>query len=157
MLILPNRTTGQMCRDIPESLVLFMARFALAAVFWLSGQTKIEGLALNPFAGLFEVGWPSIKESTFYLFEHEYALPIIPPEMAAYMATFAEHLLPLMLLFGIFTRLGAAGVLLMTLVIQTFVYPEAYALHATWAALALLLIKSGGGKFSLDALITRPY
>lgn len=157
MLILPHRTTGQLMRAIPESLVLFVARFALAAVFWLSGQTKIDGFALNPFAGQFELGWPSLKESTFYLFQYEYDLPIIPPDMAAYMATFAEHLLPIMLLLGIFTRLGAAGILLMTLVIQIFVYPEAYATHATWAALALLLIKSGAGKASLDALVTRPY
>lgn len=157
MLILPHRTTGQLMRAIPESLVLFLARFALAAVFWLSGQTKIEGFALNPFAGQFEFGWPAMKDSTLYLFEYEYALPLIAPEIAAYMATLAEHTLPILLLFGVFTRLGAAGVLLMTLVIQIFVYPEAYALHATWAALALLLIKNGAGKASLDALVTRPY
>lgn len=157
MLILPTRTTEQLFRNIPASLVLFLARFALAAVFWLSGQTKVEGFALNPFAGQFELGWPSLKDSTIYLFEYEYDLPFIPAELAAYAATFAEHLLPIMLLLGVFTRLGAFGVLLMTLVIQIFVYPEAYALHATWAALALLIMRSGAGKISLDGVFARPY
>lgn len=135
---------------LPESLMLFLARFALAATFWLSGQTKIEGFAFNPFAGLFEWGWPSLKDSTLFLFEYEYALPLISPTLAAYMATIAEHLLPIMLLLGILTRCGALGILGMTLVIQIFVYPSAYALHATWAALALLLMKQGGGRWSLD-------
>ncbi|WP_417551719.1 DoxX family protein [Marinomonas fungiae] len=153
--MMPSRSSKQMFHAIPESLVLFLARFALAAVFWLSGQTKIEGFAFNPFAGHFEFGWPSLKESTFYLFEYEYALPIIPPELAAYMATAAEHVLPILLLFGILTRLSALGIFMMTLVIEIFVYPEAYALHATWAALALLIMRQGPGSISMDRLFKK--
>ena len=141
---------GQACHALPESLILLVARFALAAVFWLSGQTKIEGFALNPFAGVYELGWPTLKDSTVFLFEYEYALPLIDPTWAAYLATVAEHLLPILLLTGLATRLGAFGILCMTIVIQLFVYPNAYALHATWIALALLLIRQGAGYVSLD-------
>lgn len=145
-----NKLPEQSFRLIPESLVLMLARFALAAVFWLSGQTKIEGFVLNPFTGTFEFGWPSIKDTTFFLFEYEYALPLIPANWATYLATTAEHILPIMLLLGIGTRLSAFGLLLMTLVIQTFVYPEAYVLHASWVALALLIMQRGSGKVSIE-------
>lgn len=150
MLIPLQRTTERVFSAIPESLILLLARFALAAVFWMSGQTKIEGFALNPFSGTYEFGWPSIKESTFFLFDYEYALPLIPANIAAYMATTAEHILPILLLTGLLTRLSAFGILMMTLVIQLFVYPSAYATHATWGALALLLMYRGGGAVSID-------
>ena len=155
MLNLLTRVPEQLFRTLPEALILLLTRFALATVFWLSGQTKIEGFAFNPVAGQFEFGLPTIKESTFFLFEYEYALPLIPANLAAYLATAAEHVLPILLILGLFTRLGAAGILAMTLVIQIFVYPSAYALHASWAAMALLLMKQGAGRVSLDNLLTR--
>jgi putative oxidoreductase len=89
------------------------------------------------------------------LFQDEYKLPLIPPELAAPMAAFAEHLFPLLLLIGLGTRLSAFGLLGMTLVIQVFVYPGAYATHGTWAALLLYLISRGPGAFSIDHLIAR--
>jgi putative oxidoreductase len=155
MLNLLTRVPEQLFRPLPEALILLLTRFALATVFWLSGQTKIEGFAFNPLAGQFEFGLPTIKESTFFLFEYEYALPLIPANLAAYLATAAEHVLPILLILGLFTRLGAVGILAMTLVIQIFVYPSAYALHASWAAMALLLMKQGAGRVSLDNLLTR--
>ncbi len=155
MLNLLTRVPEQLFRPLPEALILLLTRFALATVFWLSGQTKIEGFAFNPLAGQFEFDLPTIKESTFFLFEYEYALPLIPANLAAYLATAAEHVLPILLILGLFTRLGAAGILAMTLVIQIFVYPSAYALHASWAAMALLLMKQGAGRVSLDNLLTR--
>ena len=155
MLNLLTRVPEQLFRTLPEAPILLLTRFALATVFWLSGQTKIEGFAFNPLAGQFEFGLPTIKESTFFLFEYEYALPLIPANLAAYLATAAEHVLPILLILGLFTRLGAIGILAMTLVIQIFVYPSAYALHASWAAMALLLMKQGAGRVSLDNLLTR--
>ncbi|MEC8082456.1 MAG: DoxX family protein [Pseudomonadota bacterium] len=155
MLNLLTRVPEQLFRTLPEALILLLTRFALATVFWLSGQTKIEGFAFNPLAGQFEFGLPTMKESTFFLFEYEYALPLIPANLAAYLATAAEHVLPILLILGLFTRLGAAGILAMTLVIQLFVYPSAYALHTSWAAMALLLMKQGAGRVSLDNLLTR--
>lgn len=141
---------------LPESLLLLLARFALAAVFWLSAQTKIDGFAFNPFVGEFVFGWPQIKDTTFFLFEYEYALPLLPPVLAAYLATIAEHLFAIMLLVGAGTRLAALGVVTMTLVIQLFVYPDAYGTHATWIALGLWLMKQGAGTVSLDATLSSP-
>lgn len=140
---------------IPHSLVAALARFAVAAVFWNSGQTKVQGLAVNFISGEFEFGWPRLSENAVFLFREEYRLPLIPPEPAALMAAAAEHLFPLLILLGLGTRLSALALLVMTAVIQFFVYPGAYATHATWAALLLYLMARGPGRLSLDAAIAR--
>ncbi|MDW6002983.1 DoxX family protein [Vibrio mangrovi] len=136
-----------------ESVILFLSRFGLAAIFWLSGQTKIEGFAFNFISGPIQLGWPVIKDSTFVLFEYEYNLPIISYVLAAYLATIAEHLLSLLLLTGFMTRLAALGIFGMTLVIQIFVYPDAYPTHATWLALSAWILYRGAGAISLDHLL----
>lgn len=122
--------------DAPVALLL---RVFPALVFWQSGRTKVEGV--------------SIKDSTWFLFEHEYALPLIPPEMAAVIATVAEHLLPVLLVLGLCTRLSALGLLGMTAVIQIFVYPDAWMTHGLWAAMLLAVVARGAGRWSLDHLI----
>lgn len=133
-----------------ETVVLLMSRLALASVFWLSGQTKVEGFALNILSGQWQLGIPHLKDTTLFLFEYEYALPIINATLVAYLATVAEHLLPIMLLFGVMTRWAALGIAIMTLTIQLFVYPSAYATHLTWLSLAGLLMWKGSGTFSID-------
>jgi len=135
---------------IPEALVALLARFAIAAVFWNSGQTKVTGFALNLVTGEFALGWPRLADSALALFEDEYKLPFIAPAVAAPMAAVAEHLFPLLLLIGLGTRLSALALLGMTLVIQLFVYPGAYATHGTWAALLLYLMARGPGRVSVD-------
>ena len=140
---------------IPNSLIALLARFSIAAVFWNSGQTKVEGLVLNFVSGDFVLGWPQLSGSALYLFESEYRLPFMPPELAAPLAAFAEHLFPLLLLFGLATRFSALALLGMTLVIQIFVYPSAYAVHGTWAALLLYLMARGPGVFSIDHLLAK--
>lgn len=135
---------------IPNSLVAFIARFSIAAVFWNSGQTKVEGLVVNLVSGEFSLGWPRLSESALALFRDEYKLPFIPPELAAPMAATAEHVLPALLLIGLATRLSALALLGMTLVIQLFVYPGAYATHGTWAAVLLYLMARGPGSWSVD-------
>ena len=137
---------------IPHSLSALLGRFSIAAVFWQSGQTKIEGLVLDPVGGEFQLGWPRLAESTIPLFQDEYGLPLLPPEIAAYAATTAEHLFPALLLVGLGTRFSALALLLMTLTIQLFVYPAAYATHGVWATVLLYLLARGGGTYSLDAL-----
>jgi putative oxidoreductase len=144
------QAANAMLGRIPHTFVAFLARFSIAAVFWNSGQTKIQGLAINFVGGDFELGWPRLSDSALFLFEHEYALPIIPPALAAYMAAIAEHVFPLLILLGLATRLSAFALLGMTVVIQVFVYPGAYATHGTWAALLLYLMAQGPGKLSLD-------
>jgi len=142
---------------IPESLLTLLGRFSIAAVFWTSGQTKIEGFALNIVEGHFELGWPSFAPSTLYLFREEYALPLLPVELAATLATLAEHLFPVLLLFGLATRFSALALLLMTLVIQLFVYPGAYPTHGVWATVLLYLMIRGPGKVSIDHWLRRRF
>ena len=140
---------------IPHSLVAFVARFSIAAVFWNSGQTKIQGLVINLVTGEFALGWPRLSDSALALFQDEYKLPFIPAEFAAPLAATAEHVLPLLILFGIATRFSALGLLLMTLVIQLLVYPGAYATHGTWAAILLYLMARGPGVLSVDHWVSR--
>lgn len=140
---------------IPHGLIALLARFSIAAVFWKSGQTKIEGLAIDLVGGEFQFGWPHLSDSALELFRTEYRLPLLPPELAAPFAAFAEHLFPILLLGGLATRFSALALLIMTLVIQTFVYPDAYPTHGTWAAVLLYLVARGPGAISLDHVIAR--
>jgi putative oxidoreductase len=128
---------GRLTRLVPESLLLLIARLGIAATFFLSGRTKVEGLLI-------------ITPSTYELFQTEYALPLIPPTIAAHVATYSEHLFPILLVLGLFTRPAAAALLGMTLVIETFVYPDAWPTHLLWAGLLLLLFARGGGVWSAD-------
>jgi putative oxidoreductase len=140
---------------IPNALIALAARVGIGATFWLSGQTKIEGLVLDPVGLHAEFGWPHISEGALELFRTEYALPLIPPDLAAPLAAFSEHLFPLMLLLGLGTRYAALGLLGMTAVIEVFVYPDAWPTHAVWAACLLYLVARGGGTISLDHLLAR--
>ena len=128
---------------LPRSLLLLVQRLGIAAIFFLSGRTKVEG-------------WFTLTDTTFYLFETDYALPFLNPVHAAYAATIAEHLFPILLVLGLFTRFSAAALLGMTLVIQLFVYPDARPTHLSWLGLMLPIIAMGGGRLSLDRLVRIP-
>lgn len=140
---------------IPHSFIAFLARFSIAAVFWTSGQTKVRGFVLNFVTGEFEFGRPRLSDTAVMLFEHEYRLPLVPPDVAALMAATAEHVFPVLLLLGLATRLSAFALLVMTAVIQVFVYPGAWPTHGTWAALLLWLMALGPGALSLDHWLAR--
>lgn len=140
---------------IPHSLIALLGRFSIAAVFWQSGQTKIEGLAINLVSGEFSWGWPRLANSTVYLFKEEYRLPLIAPEVAAVLAATAEHLFPILILLGLATRLSALSLLIMTAVIQLLVYPGAYATHGVWAVVLLYLMAHGAGSISIDGLLKK--
>ncbi|WP_151671382.1 DoxX family protein [Nitrincola schmidtii] len=142
---------------IPHALIALLGRFSIAAVFWLSGQTKIEGFAINIINGEYIFGWPTLARSTIFLFQYEYQLPLIPADIAAVLATIAEHVFPILILLGLGTRVSALALLIMTAVIQFLVYPSAYALHGVWAVVLLYLMKNGAGVFSLDYLIHKRY
>jgi putative oxidoreductase len=126
---------------IPYWFVALIARLSIAAVFWRSGQTKVDG-------------W-HVSDTAIELFKYEYKLPLIDPVIAAYLATFAEHFFPVLLVLGLATRFAAAALLVMTLVIEIFVYPDAWPTHGTWATCFLLLMMKGAGPVSLDHLIAR--
>ncbi|MFK3971357.1 DoxX family protein [Pseudomonas sp. NPDC087358] len=129
-------------RALPNALLLLVARVGIASVFFLSGRTKVEGLL-------------TLKRTTYVLFREEYALPLINPELAAHLATYAEHLFPVLLVLGLFTRPAAIALLGMTAVIEIFVYPDAWSTHLSWAGLLLPLVAYGGGNWSLDQLLSR--
>ena len=140
-----NRFVASLSAPWIDAIMLLFVRISLAGIFWRSGRTKVD-----------EGSWLSISDSAKFLFEEEYKGVPLPPEFAAYMATYAEHLFPILLVIGLFTRVSALALLGMTMVIQIFVYPEAWwSVHMIWAALALVLILRGGGQLSLDALLTR--
>jgi putative oxidoreductase len=128
-----------LAQRIPFSLLALATRLSIAATFWRSGQTKVSGFHL--------------REETFVLFREEYKVPLLPPELAAYLATTAEHVFPILLVFGFATRLSALGLLGMTTVIQVFVYPGAWPEHVLWGTLLLWIIARGPGHVSLDHLI----
>lgn len=130
---------GQLDR-LPWDIAAIPLRLFPAAVFFTSGRTKVEGFL-------------HIKDSTWFLFQNDYALPLIPPGAAAVMATAAEHVFPVLLVLGLFTRASALALLGMTLVIQIFVYPGAWQVHGVWAACFLALLLRGPGRVSLDRVL----
>jgi len=137
-------------KRIPDSLIALVARFSIAAVFWKSGQTKVQGLVIDIVSGDVQLGWPHLSDSVVSLFVDEYHLPVVSPEAAATLAAWGEHVFPVLVLLGLATRFSALALLGMTLVIQCLVYPGAYATHGTWAAVLLFLVAHGPGKVSLD-------
>jgi len=151
----PIRRAITLLERIPDSLIALLGRFSIAAVFWLSGQTKVQGFTLNIVSGQFSIDNPRLSDSVVDLFRDEYRLPIVPPEILAPMAAFAEHLFPALILIGLATRFSALALLGMTATIQIFVYPDAYSLHGVWATVLLYLAARGPGVVSLDALIAR--
>ena len=124
---------------IGHPLLALVDRIAIGMIFFLSGRTKVEGIL-------------TVTEGTYVLFREEYKVPLIPPEIAAHLATYAEHLFPILLVLGLFTRVSALALLGMTLVIQLFVYPDAWPTHLSWAGLLLYLVGRGAGPVSLDRL-----
>lgn len=134
---------------VPLWLALFALRIALAVPFLRSGLTKWDGFL-------------SIKPSTFYLFREEFRLHLfgatIPypfPAVLAWAASIGEIVLPILLIVGVFTRLSALGILVMTIVIQLTI-PDGWAnFHLPWAAMALALVVLGGGGASWDGLLMR--
>jgi putative oxidoreductase len=135
-----NRMADQLTNLISHTLLALAARVAVGAIFFLSGRTKVEGFL-------------SVSDSAYTLFREDYKVPLVPPEFAAHMATYAEHLFPILLILGLFTRASALALLCMTLVIQIFVYPSAWPTHLSWAALMLYLASRGAGSLSLDNLL----
>lgn len=131
------------CERIPASLIALTARIAIAAVFWQSGRTKVNGF--------------TVTDQTVYLFEYEYAVPLIPPEWAAQMAATAEHLFPVLLVLGLASRFSAFALLIMTLVIEIFVYPEAWVVHLMWASVLLYILGRGPGRLSLDHVLMKKH
>jgi len=135
-----NHVADTLSNLINHTSLALIDRIAIAAIFFLSGRTKVDGFL-------------TVNDSAYALFRDEYKVPLIAPEIAAHMATYAEHLFPILLVLGLFTRFSALALLGMTAVIQIFVYPAAWPTHLSWAGLLLYLLAHGAGKVSLDRMI----
>ncbi len=132
-----NDAADALQRWIAMDVVLLASRIGIAAVFFLSGRTKVDGIL-------------HVTDNAVALFRDEYQLPAIDPAVAAHLAAGSEHLFPILLVLGLATRASALALLAMTLVIEVFVYPDAWPTHLTWAAPLLLLVARGGGAWSTD-------
>jgi putative oxidoreductase len=135
-----NRIADALSGLIGHGLLALCARLALGAIFFLSGRTKVDGIL-------------TVNDGAYALFREEYKVPLLPPEYVAHMAIYAEHFFPILLVLGLFTRFSALALLGMTAVIQIFVYPSAWPIHLSWAALMLYLIGRGAGPVSIDHAI----
>jgi len=135
-----NAVASNLSRWIGHDILALAGRISIAAIFFLSGRTKVDGFL-------------TITDSTYELFRSEYKLPLIPPEIAAHLATYAEHVFPVLLVLGLFTRLSAMALLAMTVTIQVFVYPDAWPTHLSWTGLLLYLIGRGAGTLSFDKFL----
>jgi len=125
--------TRALLERFPVALLQLMFRVAIGAVFWSSGLTKIAS-------------W----QPTVVLFRDEYKVPLVPPELVATAAASVELVCPVLLVAGLATRLATLPMLGMTVVIQTFVYPENWVEHLTWASLLLFILTRGAGPISVD-------
>ena len=123
---------------IPYWLIALTARVALAQVFWSSAQAHLAN-------------W----DTTLYMFENTYQVPVLPPDLAAYVAVTMEVVTPPLLVLGLATRFASLVLFGMTLVIEIFVFPQAWPTHIQWAAMLLVLMGRGSGSLSLDAFIQR--
>jgi len=124
--------------SIPMSVVLLASRVAVATVFWKSAQAKLAS-------------WPATEQ----LFAFEYQVPLLPPEVAAPLATATELCGAVLLFFGLFARFGALALLGVVAVIQIFVYPQNWVEHLQWASLLVLVLARGAGTFSVDYVAGR--
>ena len=130
-------------KSTPAWLIPLVQRLGIAGVFFMSGRSKVDGLF-------------HLTDGTFYLFQTDYRLAFIDPVPAAYIAATSEHIFPILLVLGLFTRVSATALFIMTLTIEIFVYPDAWPTHLSWAAILIPLITRGGGKLSLDRLLRVP-
>jgi putative oxidoreductase len=120
----------------PLSVLELGMRLAVGATFFRSGTNKFQSF-----------------DSAIELFREEYRLPLLPPEIAAYMGTTVELCAPVLLVLGLFARLGAAALLVMTLTIQFLVYPENWPEHLMWASILAYVLSRGPGALSIDRIV----
>ena len=138
----PANDLRNMLSNYGGPVIDLIARIWIARVFFNSGLTKIQD-------------W----ESTLFLFEYEYAVPILPFEVTAFLAACFELGMPVLLVVGLFSRLAAVPLLTMSLVIQFILGANNAAFdnveHFYWMILLLMIVLKGPGKISIDHLICK--
>jgi len=137
LVVAIGRITGWLDK-VPYALLALPLRFALATVFWNSYRAHVAN-------------W----DTTLYLFENQYQVPLLPPDFAAHLTIGIEVSTPILLVLGLATRPAALVLLGMTTVIEVFVFPQAWPTHIQWVAMMLILLCRGPGALSLDQLLSR--
>ncbi|UTW54168.1 DoxX family protein [Kordiimonas sp. SCSIO 12610] len=128
-------------------LALLGARLAVAHPFYVSGRSKAA--STDPFSGeYFDLG-----SFTVTLFESEYSVPVLSPETAATLALYGETFLPIMLALGLGGRFAAAGLLVMTIVINISYSGHDMLSNIAWVFALLAVLTMGPGKASFDHII----
>lgn len=122
---------NRLCLMALAPLANVAARIYIGLIFFRSGQAKLDDY-----------------EETVELFEDDWVLPFMPAEPAAFLATAGELILPVLLFVGLLARVGAAGLLVMAVVIQVWVLQDPQ--HYLWIVILALLVGYGGGPLSLD-------
>ena len=145
------------CAFIPYALVALSLRFVMARVFFLDGQSKVDGIRVpvNVQDFDFSVVLPmQVRPETFTAFLTQYNGVPLSPTLAAYLVSYAEFILPIMLLLGLGTRFAAFALLVMTAVIQFYVMPQAlWSVHVYWVSILMVLLSLGAGQISIDHII----
>ena len=126
-----------------QPLGLIIVRLYIANVFWKSGVNKFQS-------------W----DTTIFLFEHEYSVPLLSPELAAIAGTFTELFFPVLLALGLLGRFSAF-VLFVFNIIAVVSYPTlndaGIVQHTLWGLLLLGLVTHGPGALSIDHLLKRKW
>jgi putative oxidoreductase len=156
---------------LPYTMVALALRFIMARVFFLDGQSKIVGIPIPvslpevvqnfslqgfslkafSFSALVPV---DVAPSTFAFFTAKFAASPVPPVLAAYVVSYAEFILPILLVLGFASRFAAIGLLGLTALFQFYLMPDAlWTAHIYWAAMLLVLISRGPGQISIDHII----
>ncbi|HXI87966.1 MAG TPA: DoxX family protein [Parvularculaceae bacterium] len=146
---------ARIAEKIPYALTALACRGAAAVPFWRSGQSKLDGGAI--FGVKYDV--LHVKASKIYLFAEQFHFPEKIAPAAAHLAALGENILPPLLIIGFLSRFAAAGLLVMTAVIQFYVFPGEllnpngnWAEHLSWAAPLLVVLSMGPGAISADRL-----
>ena len=145
------------CASIPYALVALALRLVMARLFFLDGQTRVSGprFSLSVYNFDFSVVLPlQVKTETFGAFMTQYAAVPLPTVLGAYLVSYAEFILPIMLVLGLGTRFAALGLLIMTALVDIYVVPQAlWTAHIYWAAILMVLLSLGAGQISFDHVI----
>lgn len=145
-----------LCSLVPYALVALGLRLLMARVFFFDGQAKVTGslLSFDLYNFDFSLVLPmQVKAETFGAFLTAYPPLVIPPSIAAYVMTYAEFALPILLVLGFATRFAALGLLLVT-AMQFYLMPAGlWTAQVYWAGILLVLLSRGAGQLSIDHII----
>ncbi len=142
MIINLYNTLSDLCRGLITPVVNLVARIYIGMEFFRSGLLKLDDWLYGDF------------EETIEMFSEDWVVPFLPTELSAYLATLGELVLPIMLIVGIFTRVGAIGLFLMALTIEVFVYPGTQQ-HYYWMLILGYLAAQGGQLLSADNFLLK--